>query len=391
VPNRDIIVVGGSAGSGISIRTLLNRLPANFPGSVFVVTHLDPTDRGIFAANLARDSMLRVEEPHNPTTIRAGTCYVARPDHHLVVRPNQVSATRGVRENLWRPALDVTFRSAAVAYGPRVIAVLLSGELDDGTAGLAAVKACGGITIVQDPQETTHRSMLETAIDNVAINHRVRVAQIPALLMTLVQQVAPPASSPPPQLVEEVKFADVSYRRGAIDERTDPPSIFSCPDCGGPLWESDDAGLRYRCLTGHAYHADTLLHAWDEKLEETLWAAVRVFEQRARLEQRLFREAAEHGRTERARIYSERVEESEAHVRALRDLLQAGISNVGLVEPQGASALAPQEPQDQRDHDADDDHRGNGKEEFESGPVHDDVAGQMPKRQFGQPRPRESD
>lgn len=322
MPNRDVIVFGGSAGASSSLKVILSRVRSDLDAAVFVVLHVDPAFGDLTAKNIGLESALPVEIVRAETSIQRARVYFPQPDHHLVLKEGHALVTRGPHENLWRPAIDVLFRSAAVTYGSRVIAVLLSGDLDDGTAGMAAVKTCGGLTVIQDPAEALRSEMLETAAAHVAIDHQVTIAQVPALLESLTRTTAPGAAPPPRQLVEESAFADPLYRRQHPEHHAEPLSFFSCPECSGPLWETKDAGTRFRCLVGHSFHSDSLLRGANVELERTLWAAVRLFEQRMHLERRMAGEEANKGRELRSKLYRERSAESERHVLMLRDLLR---------------------------------------------------------------------
>src|SRR5262245_21285004 len=190
MPNRDVVVIGGSAGASESVKRILRQLPRDFAAPVFIVLHTEPVFGHLTPRNLALASALEIDVVDTQRDILPARAYFPIPDHHLVVRRGCVQVTHGPHENMWRPAIDVLFRSAAVAYGTRVIAVLLSGNLDDGTAGLAAVKECGGMSIIQDPHEAESRGMVDIAAATVEIDHSVRVERIPRLLLDLISTEA---------------------------------------------------------------------------------------------------------------------------------------------------------------------------------------------------------
>ncbi len=326
MPNRDVIVVGGSAGAVAGFKEVLQALPRALPASVFVVLHVDPAFGHIIAPNIARTSPLPVEVVDTQRTISIGRVYFPIPDHHLVVGEGHVRVTRGPHENLWRPAIDVLFRSAAVAYGSRVIGVLLSGNLDDGTAGMAAVKTCGGVAVIERPTDASYADMPETAALFVDAAERLPIADIAARLIELSQMPAPTAPIPPQDLIDEAAFAEPEYQREEPEQER-KPSMFTCPECGGPLWEHTDSELRFRCLVGHSFRGESLLKAAAGTVERTLWAAVRMFEQRMHLARRMASQEASRGREVRARIYLERSEDSERHARRLREMLKGGQLN----------------------------------------------------------------
>jgi two-component system chemotaxis response regulator CheB len=230
---RDIIAIGGSAGGTDAIAGVLQQLPADIPAAVFVVCHMLPNAKGHLVDMLNTAGPLVAKIPEDGEEIAHGMVYVAPADRHLLVKPGSVRITRGPRENRWRPAIDPLFRSAAVAYGPRVIGIVLTGMLDDGTAGLLAIKRCGGIAMVQDPEETAFPDMPRTALANVAVDHCLLISDMgPAIQHLLTQPVAPPV--PAPRDIEiEVSIAETGYSDEQMTSELGELTNLSCPDCGG--------------------------------------------------------------------------------------------------------------------------------------------------------------
>src|SRR5215210_6092081 len=171
MPGRDIVVVGTSAGGVEALRVLVGGLPADFAGSVFVVMHTAPDSPGVLAQILDRSGPLPAANASNRERIRPGRIYVAPPDSHLLLEPGVVRVTHGPKENRFRPAIDPLFRSAAQTYGPQAIGVILTGGLDDGTAGLWAIKRLGGTALVQDPEEALVDSMPRSALRHVEVDY----------------------------------------------------------------------------------------------------------------------------------------------------------------------------------------------------------------------------
>jgi two-component system chemotaxis response regulator CheB len=167
MPKRDIIVIGTSAGGMETLIELFSRLPKKLAASIFVVCHISPYSSGVLPKVISRAGSLPAAHPTDREPIKPGQVYVAPPDHHLLIEDSVVRVTQGPKENRFRPAVDPLFRSAAYAYGPRVIGVILTGSLDDGTAGLWAVKERGGLAVVQDPDEALFDSMPLSALNNV--------------------------------------------------------------------------------------------------------------------------------------------------------------------------------------------------------------------------------
>lgn len=318
VVNRNIVVIGGSAGAAESVGILLKELPRELPAAWFIALHLCPTSQAWLAGRFGRSTELRVETPDGEQPISGGHIYVVRPDRHLIVKEGRVIAARGPRENRWRPAIDVLFRSAAVAYGNRVIGVLLSGELDDGTAGLQAIKACGGIAVVQDPDDTLFPAMPETALSNLEVDYRVRLAGMATLLARLVNEPAGPPAPIPESLRREALIAE--GRPDTVTPHEGQPTDLSCPECSGPLWRSGPDGSRFRCLVGHAYQIDSLMQGADQEIDRTLWAAIRLFEQRANISHMMSERELNQGREKRAAMHSSHAKEARGHAQTLRDL-----------------------------------------------------------------------
>jgi two-component system, chemotaxis family, protein-glutamate methylesterase/glutaminase len=283
--SRDIVVIGASAGAIDALRTIAGGLPPDFPAAVFVVVHISPHSPGILDSILARAGRLPTVVVKEREPIRPGWIYVASPDHHLVVEEGFARATRGPRENLFRPAVDPLFRSAAQAFGARVIGIVLSGGLDDGSAGLWAVKDRGGIAIVQDPAEAPVASMPLNAMRYVQVDHSLPAARIAPLLAELVRQPAQEKGAPVPRRMQlEVGIAK---EEAPLEERLaflGEPSLFACPECHGVLVRlRDGANERYRCHTGHAYSRMSLVADMDDRIRESLWSAMRALQEKAML------------------------------------------------------------------------------------------------------------
>lgn len=296
MPGKDIIVIGASAGGIGPIRTILAGLPPGFAASLFVVVHTSSDAPGaldvIFGTAGPLPAMLAV----NGERIEPGRVYVARPDHHLIVEPGRVRLTRGPKENRFRPAVDPLFRSAAQTYGPRVVGIVLSGGLDDGTSGLWAVKQLGGTAIVQDPAEAVAPGMPQSALQHVRIDYKLPVNEIAPLLVRLAAMPADAQEGalPVPQEVDiEVKIARDDNAKEAGLLKLGAPSKYACPECHGVLLQMrDQIPVRFRCHTGHAYTLESLLSEMDEAIEDSLWNAIRALEERVML----IRQASEHVR-----------------------------------------------------------------------------------------------
>ncbi len=346
---HDIIVVGASAGGVEALAALAQGLPADLPAAVCVVIHMPATIESLLASILQRAGRLPAEQARDGLPLQPAHIYVACPDHHLMLAPGYLRVVRGPRENRHRPAVDPLFRSAASIYGPRVIGVVLTGALDDGTAGLLAIKRRGGIAVVQDPAEALFPSMPASAAANVDVDHVRPIAAIPALLADLARRpAADPAAHPAsPAMQLEVALTEMDPHVLNGDERAGHPSAYSCPECGGVLWEIDDGGrlLRFRCRVGHAYSLGSMLAGQSDQVEDALWAALKTLEERTSLITRLGERARAGGRTALARRYAEQLAETQRRAQLIEQVLarpgglEPGIGSL-LVEEQTTGEVA---------------------------------------------------
>ncbi len=282
MPKPDIIVIGASAGGIAAFKTLLSHLPPGFPAAVFIVLHMSPDYPSRLPQVLARVTPLPVAHAVDKEQIKAGHVYVAPPDHHLLVEPGVVRLSRGPKENRFRPAVDVLFRSASWSYGTRVIGVVLSGCLDDGAAVLYAIQERGGITVVQDPSDARHSSMPKAAMKAVAVDHCVPIIAMGALLAHLVIQESPEQEENPvsEKLDIEVGVARQDNALALGIMKLGDLSPFTCPECHGVLLQLKEGNLiRFRCYTGHAYSLDVLLAEVTQSVEASLWDSIRTIEE----------------------------------------------------------------------------------------------------------------
>lgn len=282
----DLIVIGTSAGGVEALQVIIRGLPKDLEAAVLVVIHSSPDGPYLLPEILGGTSELAIAKVEDRASIAMGSVYIARPDHHLLVDANCIRLSKGPKENRSRPAIDPLFRTAAAAYGNRVIGVILTGMLDDGTAGLAAVKERGGTTVVQDPTDALYPSMPRSALQYVGADHVVPLAQIAALLTRLVRQ--PPRHAEPLPLSRLNRIESKFVQMEAMDMH-DMDTIgshagVSCPECHGPMWKIKDGKLqRYRCHVGHAYSAQTMLEGQVEAQETHLWQALRLMKERVSL------------------------------------------------------------------------------------------------------------
>ena len=292
--NRSIVVIGGSAGGIEALLTILSGLPANLPAALFVVIHIGPDSPGYMATILSRAGPLSAQYARDGEPFENGHIYVATADCHLLLNPGRLmQVVRGPKENRTRPAVDPLFRSAALSYGPRVIGLVLSGGLDDGTAGLRAIKMCGGTTLVQDPHDALIGSMPATALRNATVDYCKPSSELSPLLIKLVQGKAlePTRLEKKKKRLLEVEVEAAKGQGGHTIVHHGEPSGFTCPECHGTLLKlRGEVPFRYRCHTGHAFTAQSLLAELDETTEEAVWNAVRSIQETSMLMSHLARQ-----------------------------------------------------------------------------------------------------
>jgi two-component system chemotaxis response regulator CheB len=340
---RDLVVVGASAGGLEALIGLVAGLPPDFAAAVCVVLHTAPSGPGRLPAILQRASALPVSHGEDGEPLLPGRVYVARPDHHLLVDADVLRVTRGPRENHTRPAVDPLFRSAALARGPRVVGVVLTGLLDDGTAGLGAIKMRGGTAVVQDPAQALYPDMPRNAMRGVAVDHVVGLSALPALLVELVREpasngVAPMADRLDQQMRIEVRIAKEENALKAGVMGLGPPTPYTCPECHGVLLQlSNDPAPRFRCHTGHAFAIDTLLSTVTQSVEETLWSGLRAIEESVLL----LREMARHAREANDPVAADRLDERAAAASARSELVRRAALEARAVSRENLAGAPP--------------------------------------------------
>jgi len=362
-----VVVIGASAGGLDALKRVLGKLPADFPAPVLVVMHIGARE-SILPALLRKVCALQVRHARDGEHLAQPMILVAPPDRHLMVERDGplgcVRLTSGAMENYTRPAIDPLFRSAAAAYGPGATGVILTGYLDDGTAGLQAVKACGGIAVVQDPADAFADGMPASALEQVAVDYVLKLDDIGDTLQALaaaplppsepearkgaVMEIRPGKRGKPGAVPEWIKVEN-RYASGGGElrdlERIARPSTFTCPECHGALWEIK-AGLnggsngepngepnggpngkqraRYRCHTGHSFTALALERTQDRVVEEAVWSAIRALNEKEELARRLAEHADTRGLPTAAADYQARAESARRAAVVLRETLVRG-------------------------------------------------------------------
>jgi len=316
---RDLVLLGASAGGTDVLRSILSELPAKLGASVLIVRHTSSDAPAMLAKLLDLVGPLPVVTAANGEVLEKNCVYVAPPNLHLLVRDGHVRTVHGPRENRARPAVDPLFRTAAASRGPRVVAGVLSGWLDDGAAGLLDVKECGGATFVQDPEEAEAPDMPLAAIEVADPPDVARTEAIPALIRSRLAEEVPSEVSIPESIRRE---AERTFQRGGhypfLEDHGEPVGL-SCPDCGGPMWQVGRGGQhRLRCHTGHALAEHSLLAAQSAEIERALGTALRVLEERVRMWRRVARDPK---RAKMKELAEQRLAESQAEAYQVRLLL----------------------------------------------------------------------
>lgn len=309
MPRRNIVVIGGSAGSMQVVETILSALPWDFAASVFIVLHTTEDSPGLLPEIFNRSSKLPVMYAVRNAEILPSRVYVAPAGpRHMLLDRGRVRLEAGPRENRTRPAIDALFRSASYAYGSQVIGVVLTGNLDDGAAGLLAIKTHGGTAIVQDPEEAPAPSMPSSAIEATEVDFVLPAAEIGPKLVELA----------PTEGMEKIRPISVGGKNMSATGQT-----YACPGCGGVLEEVKEAGmLRFRCRVGHVYSPESLLSDQTEAVERALWAAIRSMEEQAEFSTRLADSSRQKRRPRLARRFDEKADFSRENANVLRELLQ---------------------------------------------------------------------
>lgn len=302
MPNRDLIVIGASAGGVDALQKLVAEFPADLPAAVFVILHLPPTGRSFLPAMLSRVGPLPAVEPSDSERIVHGHIYIARPDYHLLIADRHVHLTRSPKEGHHRPSINVTFRSAALAYGNRVIGVVLSGALDDGCAGLWEIKARGGLAVVQDPEDALFPSMPRNALQQVPVDFTASIADISALLARLCRgEVMEEHLQHNPETPDGVGYLGLT-----------------CPECHGPLSETRHDPVEFRCRVGHTFSTRMLLDGNASVRERKLYEAIVALEEGADIAEL----AAARAEANKRKELMEKAEQLRKRAGSVREILQ---------------------------------------------------------------------
>jgi two-component system, chemotaxis family, protein-glutamate methylesterase/glutaminase len=347
---RDIVVIGASAGGVEALLRLCSMLKPDLNASVFIVLHTSPQAPGLLPGILSRRSALPVLYPEDGQAFAPNTIYIAPPNRHLVLRPEGIQVSSGPKVNLFRPSIDTLFRSAAQSFEERVVGVMLTGTLFDGTAGLQEIQRRGGLTVVQDPQEATFPGLPMNAIRSLEVDYILNLAEIAVVLHRLAsfeesfvddrpvnRAVNETTVQTGPEEGDETTMQDDPLHDNE-QAQTDmdlftraqdasPRTLLTCPECGGVLRETLDGKMyRYTCHEGHSYSSEAMLIGQNDALEKALWVAERALRERAMLLQRMKARAERHGHERVANQYADKAEQANRDANLLKAMLTNGKS-----------------------------------------------------------------
>src|SRR5262245_57835349 len=326
--HRDILVIVASAGGVEALLKLAPKLPADLPAAVFVVVHTPPHAPSILPRLLTQAGPLPATHARDGEAIEPGRLYMAPPDFHLLLTPGAVRVVHGPTENLCRPAIDPLFRSAAATYGPRVIGVILTGSLSDGTAGMVAVKQRGGVAVVQDPADALFPGMPRNVLKYVEVDYCLPLSELAPALARLVAQPARAAKNAEPATmqreIEELSMVSQGTRNRGNNKQPGAPAGLTCADCKGTLWEIHEGKLRrFRCRIGHGYGTEGILQAGQsERVEDALWEALLALEEFAELARQRAAQAHKNKGVRTTAAQEEQAQRAEEDAQQIRQMLQ---------------------------------------------------------------------
>jgi two-component system chemotaxis response regulator CheB len=305
-----VVAVVASAGGVEALSTFVSMLPPDLAAAVLVVLHIPPAGPSMLPRILARAGMLPARHPRDGDRLEEGVIMVAPPDLHLAVEDGRIRLLAAPRENGHRPSADVLLRSVARDFGPRCAGIVLSGTMDDGAAGLRAVRAAGGLALVQDPDEAPFPGMPRAAIEEASPQF---VGPVPSLAENLFDWLARlPAGLAVLGAADPVEATANSER----------PTELTCPECGGTLYEHSVFGAeRLRCRVGHSFSLEGLALGKREVLEKALWAAVVALDEQADLDRRIIKRLSASGRPSQIERYNADIVVIEQRAAALLGLI----------------------------------------------------------------------
>jgi two-component system chemotaxis response regulator CheB len=320
-----LIVIGASAGGMNAIRQLLAGISPAINAAVCIVLHVSPKGSSdLFVERLQKSTAMPCSIAADDLPLEKGHVYLAAADYHMIIKNDKLLLGKGPAESRWRPSIDVAMRSAAVAWDTHSIGIVLSGLLNDGVAGMDAIKRCGGFTIVQDPLEAEYPDMPQATLNRVPTDRCVSLSAMGDILEAHIS-AAIPRGEPPGDIREEAILAEqVASHIDHMRDISDRHTYYTCPDCGGGLWEIRNGKIvRYRCHIGHTFTESDLLDSQAQKIEDTLWIALRMMEERRHLLLNMAGKDEKRGYQVLAGQHEERAREVALHIERLKEFLFA--------------------------------------------------------------------
>jgi two-component system, chemotaxis family, protein-glutamate methylesterase/glutaminase len=319
-----MVVIGTSAGGIRALEELMMQLKPEMNAAFFVVIHLSRKGVGdVLFQRLQKHCSINCKLATNDEPIKKGSVYLAPPDNHLLLDKGKILIGKGAPENRWRPSINNLFRSAAASYNSRVIGIILTGLLDDGTAGMAAIKRSGGITIVQNPNEADYPDMPVSVLENMDVDYVESLSNMGELLSGIIAATNPAPVEVPYDIVQETNI-DKRVSTRVDDLSLFEKSQFNCPDCGGGLYITQtEHPTHFRCHVGHSYTEKDLLFRISEVMENTIWTALRMMEERRALLLRLANRDKERGYHSTSNLHFDNAKELEQHIDNLKQVLFA--------------------------------------------------------------------
>jgi two-component system chemotaxis response regulator CheB len=282
----------------------------------------------MLVSRLQKHTTYTCKMPAHGEIMKSKHIYIARPDHHLLLKENKILVGKGPMENRYRPSIDTLFRSAAASHGARVIGIILTGMLEDGAAGMMAIRRAGGVCIIQDPNEAQYPDMPKAVLNQLDPDFSVPVSQMGEVLSRVLKRKKKKSKRIPADVVMESKIAERTQIGIDAMKELGQHSLFSCPDCGGGLWEMKANGTtHYRCHVGHSFTSEGLLIGMEYTTESALWTALRIIEERKNLLRKIEEKEKIRGNRTLATTYHKRAAELEQQIVQLKKVLFSGIKN----------------------------------------------------------------
>jgi two-component system chemotaxis response regulator CheB len=328
--NTFLIVAGASAGGMNALCRLVTQMQPDWNAALIIVIHLPQKVRtGAFLARLQKCTLSPCHAAAHRMALEKGHIYLAPPGHHLLIGPQELLLSEGPTEGRWRPSIDTSFRSAAVAWNAHSIGIVLSGMLDDGTAGMDAIQRCGGFTVVQDPNEAEYPDMPQSVIRKITVDECLPVDAMGKALENRIGQNVEPHDVP-----EDLRAEALLVQQGSTTvnglKTLGQHSVYSCPACGGGLWELKEGSFsRYRCHIGHAFTELQLLTEQDSEVEKSLWVAIRTLEEKRNLLEKIAGREQQQGLHSLSEDHYERATSLQSHIARLKNLLFAEHKDAG--------------------------------------------------------------